>query len=398
MFKFDPYEELGLTRVVNGTTCLTRLGGSIPHPDVFKAMMNASKAFVRIPELQVWAGSRIADAFGVEAGLPTAGAVNGLTLAAAACMMKNTDLEKHDPLKPQSWHRIIQKLPLHTEGLKTKFIVQANNRNTYDHAVECAGGELIEAGNKEKVEKHDLIDAYIEEETAAYYFTVKPSSDILPLKVVANIAHDHDIPVIVDSAPFLTHKNVPEQLLKEGADILAFSGGKQLGGPNNSGILLGRPDLIKLAHLQAYPFDGIGRGAKMSRETIVGLIKALEIFVNRDDESYYRSMEEETRRFSLKLDTIKGINSDVVYEKTVVNDVTKPSYAFIEIDEGADITLTELHKLLLEASPPIETLLEPFFIIKNAENKITIKMEYLIEGDKKIILDKVKKIFSKTVT
>jgi L-seryl-tRNA(Ser) seleniumtransferase len=393
MSRIDHYENLGLSRVVNATTCLTRLGGSISHPDVFKAMEEASKAFIRIPELQAWAGKRIAETFGAEAGLPTAGAVNGLTLAAAACMMKNTDLEKHDPLKPQSWQDIIQKLPLHTGGLKTKFIVQANNRNTYDHAVECAGGELIEAGSKEKVEKKDLIDAYIEGETAAYYFTVKPSSDILPLNNVAKIAYDHGVPVIVDAAPFLTHKHVPDKLLKEGADILAFSGGKQLGGPNNSGILLGRSDLIKLAHLQAYPFDGIGRGAKMSRETIVGLIRALEIFVARDDESYYSRMEEETRRFSSKLDKIKGISSGIVYENTVVNDVTKPSYAYIEIDGEKNVTLVGLHRILLDATPPIETLLEPFFLIKNAENKITVKMEYLIEDDKKLILEKIKSIF-----
>jgi L-seryl-tRNA(Ser) seleniumtransferase len=394
MSKPDLYKKLGLSRVVNATTCLTRLGGSIPHPEVFRSMENASKAFIRIPELQIWAGSKIAHTFGVEAALPTAGAVNGLTLAAAACMMKNTDLEKHDPLKPQSWQNIIQKLPLHTDGLKTKFIVQANNRNTYDHAVECAGGELVEAGKKEKVEKTDLRNAFVEDETAAYYFTVKPSSKILPLKIVAEIAHDHGIPVIVDAAPFLTHKNVPEKLFNEGADILVFSGGKQLGGPNNSGIMLGRADLIKLAHLQAYPFDGIGRGAKMSRETIVGLTKALEIFMKRDDETYYSSMEEETRIFSHKLDEIKGISSGILFENTVVNNVIRPSYASIEIDEGVDLTISELHQLLLEEKPPIETLLEPFFIIRNADNKITVKMEYLIEGDKKIILDRIKRIFS----
>jgi hypothetical protein len=104
-------------------------------------------------------------------------------------------------------------------------------------------------------------------------------------------------------------------------------------------------------------------------------------------------MEEETRRFSSKLDKTKGISSGIVYENTVVNDVTKPSYAYIEIDKGEEIKLAELHRLLLEADPPIETLLEPFFLIKNAENKITVKMEYLIEDDKKIILDKIASIF-----
>ena len=97
---YDPYEKYGLKRVINAATSLTLLGGSMPHPDVFKAMEDASKAFVSIPHLQHWAGKRIAEAFGAEAGLPTAGAVNALILAVASCMMKGTELEDHDPLDP----------------------------------------------------------------------------------------------------------------------------------------------------------------------------------------------------------------------------------------------------------------------------------------------------------
>jgi seryl-tRNA(Sec) selenium transferase len=103
---YNPYKKYGLRRVINGATCLTRLGGSIAHPDVFNAMKDASKSFVQIPELQVWAGKKIAEATGAEAGLPTAGANNALMLAAAACIMKNTELEKYDPLKPETWSHI----------------------------------------------------------------------------------------------------------------------------------------------------------------------------------------------------------------------------------------------------------------------------------------------------
>ena len=103
---YNPYKKFGLRRVINAATCLTRLGGSIAHPEVFKAMEDASKSFVQIPELQAWAGKKIAKATGAEAGLPTAGANNALMLAAAACIMKGTELEEHDPLKPESWSRI----------------------------------------------------------------------------------------------------------------------------------------------------------------------------------------------------------------------------------------------------------------------------------------------------
>jgi L-seryl-tRNA(Ser) seleniumtransferase len=256
---YDPYEKYGLKRVINAATSLTLLGGSMPHPEVFKAMEDASKAFVSIPILQHWAGKRIAEAFGAEAGLPTAGAVNALILAVASCMMKGTELEDHNPLGPPGWSHLIQRLPMRTEGLKREFIVQGVNRNVYDHAVECAGAKLVEAGSRESTTQSDLSNAFNEESTAGYYYTVTTSKGKLPIKDVAEVAHDRGVPLIVDAAPSLTHKAIPRGILEAGADLVIFSGGKQMGGPNNSGLLIGRKDLVKLAHLQSYPFDGIGR-------------------------------------------------------------------------------------------------------------------------------------------
>ena len=116
---YNPYEKYGIRRVINAVSCLTRLGGSIAHPEVYRAMEDASKSFVQIPELQQWAGKAIAEATGAEAGLPTAGASSAIMLAAAACIMKETELENYDPLDIESWTHIIKKLPMHTEGLKT---------------------------------------------------------------------------------------------------------------------------------------------------------------------------------------------------------------------------------------------------------------------------------------
>jgi L-seryl-tRNA(Ser) seleniumtransferase len=211
---YDPYEKYGLKRVINAATSLTLLGGSMPHTDVFKAMEDASKAFVSIPVLQHWAGERIAEAFGAEAGLPTAGAVNALILAVASCMMKGTELEDHNPLGPSGWSHLIQRLPMRTEGLKTEFIVQGVNRNVYDHAVECAGARLVEAGSKESTTQSDLSEAFNEENTAGYYYTVTTSKGKLPIKDVAEVAHDHGVPLIVDAAPSLTHKAIPRGILE----------------------------------------------------------------------------------------------------------------------------------------------------------------------------------------
>jgi L-seryl-tRNA(Ser) seleniumtransferase len=119
----------------------------MPHPVVFEAMLDASKAFIYIPELQRWAGGRLAEAFGAEAGLPTAGAVNGLMLACAACIMRDSKLEKHDPLGKVTWTKQIQRLPMHAEGLPTEFVVLGDSRSEYDHAIEATGGKPVPAGD-----------------------------------------------------------------------------------------------------------------------------------------------------------------------------------------------------------------------------------------------------------
>ena len=165
-----------------------------------------------------------------------------------------------------------------------------------------------------------------------------------------------------------------------GADLVSFSGGKHLGGLNNTGVLVGRKELVKLAHLQSYPFDGIGRGAKMSREMIVGLVKAVELFAGRGDEAFYTSLEERSYELSRRLAEVPGVSSGVVYEPSAIEGVLGPSYAYIALDEGAGISLRELHWLLRQGDPAIEALYEPFFITPEAAGKITVKAEYLLEG------------------
>jgi len=285
---------------------------------------------------------------------------------------------------------------MHTEGLKTEFIVQAVNRNVYDHAVECAGAGLVEAGTKEETTQSDLSDAFNEERTAGYYYIVTAAKGKLSIKEVAEVAHSHGVPLIVDAAPRLTHKAIPRGILEAGADLVIFSGGKQLGGPNNSGILIGRRDLVKLAHLQAYPFDGIGRASKMSRETIAGLVKALEIFMARDDDEYYRALETKTRAFSTRLHEIPGIKSGVLMEPTIVEGLIGSSYAYVELDGTPGITLKGMHTALHDGDPSIRTLHEPYFITPDAKNRITFKTEYLLKGDDETILNRITQILQNT--
>ncbi len=394
---YNPYEKHGLRRVINAATCLTRLGGSVAHPEVFDAMEDASKSFVQIPELQAWAGRKIAEATGAEAGLPTAGANNAITLAAAACMMRGTELEEHDPLEPETWSKIILRLPVHTEGLKTEFIVQKNNRNIYDHAVECAGGRLVEAGTEEGTTEEELEDAFDPQRTAAYYYTVRSAKNSLPLETVVRIAHGHSVPVIVDAAAELPPRKKLTQYVEEGADLVIFSGGKHLGGPNNSGILAGRKDLIKLAHLQAYPFHGVGRASKMSRETIVGFVKALELYLEKDEEAHYNRWKETAESMAGQLGDIPGVETGVTHHRTVEEEEPMAPLCYLELDEEkVGMSGRELVRALRDGDPSIETLYEPGFLLEKYEGKVTINPQYMIEGDADIVVARIREILMET--
>lgn len=386
--RYDPYKKIGLKSVVNAATSLTLLGGSMPKAEIFEAMQDASKGFVVIPKLQKRAGELLAEMFGAEAGLPTAGAVNALMLAVAACMFKGTELENYDPVGGSPWVEIIQRLPLNTDGLKTEFIILGTSRSTYDHAIACVGGIRVQAGDKNGVTAQDLKDAFDPDRTAALYYTQTPSADI-SIKDFCDVAHGLGVPAIIDAAPNLTHASIPSAVLEAGADLVILSGGKQLGSINNTGILLGRKDLIKLAHLNSYPFDGIGRGAKMSREMIMGLLKAVELFIEDDRDAYYSEMLGESEKLAARLDAIDGIVSGTLNEPSLDESVVPPSYIWVEMDTDR-ITLRELFDGLMNGDPMIRPLYEPYFLSTEVENRVTFKVEYLSPGDDDLIVERVK--------
>lgn len=386
---YNPYEKYGVRRAVNAYGTLTKVGGSISPPEVFKAMEDASKSFVQIPELQQWAGKVIAGATGAEAGLPTAGSSNSILLAAAACMMKGTELEEYDPIERETWTKIIQKLPMHTDGLKTEFIVQKSNRNTYDHAVECAGGRFVEVGTEEGATEEELDEAFDPEKTAAYYITDRSAGGHLPLATVAEIAHKHGVPVIIDAASELPPKKNLRRYLEKGADLVVISGGKFIAGPNNSGILAGRKDLIKLAHLQAYPFHGIGRSSKMCRETIVGFVTALNKYLELDEKPLFKEWEKKAKWLADQLDTIPDIEAGVTYDTTVEENEPICPICYVEIDEEAyGMTGRDLLDKLREGNPSVEARYAA------ATRRVAINPEFLLEGDEALIADRIKKILA----
>lgn len=292
------YRRLGVRTIVNASGPSTRLSGGIMHPEVAQAMVEASQWCVDLGELQGRACELIAEATGAEAGYVTAGAAAGLMLATAAC------LAGLDPAR-------MNRLP-DTAGMPDEVIVARSQRNMYDHAVTQAGARLIEVGIPDRFSGAGVRDAQIweyeaaiGERTAAILFVAQGHSEP-PLPQIAELAHRRRVPVIVDAAAQLPPVANLKRFIAEGADLVAFSGGKALGGPQASGILAGRRDLIQSAALQqldhdtyfdqwsppaslfdkselvGLPASGIGRAAKCGKEEIVGLLTALRLFLERD--------------------------------------------------------------------------------------------------------------------
>lgn len=386
----NPFKKYGVRRVINAATSITTLGGSIPPQEMFTAMAEAGKAFASIPELQAWAGKEIAKATNAPAGLPVASAVCGLQLAAAACIMKDTELEDYDPLETgRRWGHLAMRLPMHSEGLPTEFIVQKANRNSYDYSVELAGGTLRQVDNTPKA----LKEAYNPDKTAAYYYTARNLHGSQPLEVVIEIAHKHGVPVIVDAAAEIPPKRKLTMYTDKGADLVVYSGGKHLAGPNNSGLLAGRPDLIKLAHLQSYPFNGVGRASKMSRETIVGLIEAMWIYLKHDEEQAFNEWTKWTKYFQKELGTIPGVETGILHQRVVEDGEPMAPFCYMILDESkTKMTGPELVAQLKVGEPCVYVMYEPEFLIGPCPLKIVVNPQYLLEGEHPLLVEKVKKI------
>jgi L-seryl-tRNA(Ser) seleniumtransferase len=287
-------------------------------------MVEVAGANVMMDELQARAGEVIAEATGAEAGLVTSGAAAGLTLAAAACVAG---------LDPAAMDRLPD-----TTGLRNEIVVQRGHRNAYDHALRAAGITFVECGYLGYPGAGGTFDwqveAAISERTAAIACPVLPTPGTLGLPEIAVIAHRHGLPVIVDASASLPPRANLRRFIAEGADLVVYSGGKAIGGPQASGILAGRADLVASAALQSLdmdvrlptwsrreqvtraelrgiPHQGIGRAMKVGPMEIAGLVAALRAFVAGDDAADARRWERMLSHIAEPLRGIAGLCVDM---------------------------------------------------------------------------------------
>lgn len=274
------YRRIGVTPIINATGSVTRLGGTRTRPEVLAQMAGAARVMVNIDELNERAGAEIARLTGAEAGLVTNGAAGGLLLQAAAC------IAGRDPVQ-------MQRLP-DSAGMRNEIIIQTMHRFPYDQAYRAAGARLVEIGNFMFNHPWELEGA-ISERTAAVAYLCAPftSRRAMPLAQVCEIAHRYEVPVIVDAASMLPPRANLRRYLRDGADLVIFSGGKGVRGPQGTGILCGRADLIAAARANGSPAQFLGRPMKVAKEEILGLVTALTMFVAEDEAAemaFYRSL------------------------------------------------------------------------------------------------------------
>ena len=314
------YEELGVRTIINVSGASTRVSGPLMPPEVAEAMVRASQESVSMMELQAVASEKISEVTGAEAGYIISGASAGLTLGTA------TILAGMDPGR-------MDRLP-DTTGMKNEFIIAREHRNGYDHAIRLAGAKFVEIGMNEIVSGAGVrrteaweYEAAITAQTAGIAYTVTPDSQP-PLEQVVDVAHRHGVPVLVDAEGELPPISNLRKFIGMDADLVAFSGGKSIRGPQSSGILCGRRDLIASAAVQHLDMDeffdiwdppeslipkgmltgiprhGIGRGFKVGKEEIVGLLTALRMFA---DGEYAAETEQQRGLLEYIADGLSGL-------------------------------------------------------------------------------------------
>ncbi|MBM3945003.1 MAG: aminotransferase class V-fold PLP-dependent enzyme [SAR202 cluster bacterium] len=314
------YEEFGARTIINVSGASTRVGGALMPDEVVDAMAQAAKHSVSMTELQAAASRFIARITGAEAGYVTAGASAGLTLGTAAI------LAGMDPGK-------MERLP-DTTGMKNEFIISREHRNGYDHAVRLAGAKLVEVGMNEIVAGAGVrrteaweFESAVTDKTAGIAYTATEDSEP-PLQEIVHIARRHNIPVLVDAAGQIPPVANLKRFIEMGVDLVTFSGGKAIRGPQSSGVLCGRKKYIASVALQHLDMDeyfdiweppedfiskksivgiprhGIGRGFKVAKEEVIGLLTGLKLFAEGGYESSY---QEQRRHLEFIADGVSGL-------------------------------------------------------------------------------------------
>jgi uncharacterized pyridoxal phosphate-dependent enzyme len=286
----DVFTRIGVKPFINCTATLTINGGSLTFPEVIAAMEQAAHFHVDLDELMEKVSARLAELLKVDWAIVTAGTAAALTHATSAC------LAGMDPEK-------IQRLP-NLEGLKDEVIIPRDSRNVYDHAVRTLGIKVIEVGNPDELRRAIGPHTAMIEVLGNHFGKAE-----FELKDIAPIARERGIPVLVDAAA--DYLIVPNPYLALGADLVAYSGGKIIRGPQGAGLLVGRKDLVRAAWANSAPHHAFGRALKVTKEEIAGMLAAVEVWraSGRDIEADFREWKGWYAHIADRITKVPGVSA-----------------------------------------------------------------------------------------
>jgi L-seryl-tRNA(Ser) seleniumtransferase len=359
------YDELGVTTVINGQGTMTVLGGSLMRPEVEEVMAMAGKHFVSVPDLEVAAGKRIAEILKLPAGYSAI-----VTSGAAAAMQSGLAgiLTGDNP-------KFIEQIPDLT-GMKSEVMIQKTHRNPFDHQLRNTGVKLV------VIETRDELRKAVNSNTAMMHFSNFANEEgQIKVDEWLKLAKEFKIPAFIDAAADTPPVSHLWDYANMGYDLIAFSGGKAMRGPQCAGLLIGRKDLVAYALLNNSPHeDTIGRSQKVGKEEIVGMVKALECYLSEDHEALNKEWQKRLELISARITTLPSVSTSY-FQPDLANHVPH-----MEIKWDAtriQITPDEAYTALRRGSPSI--------VLTTGErsNALSMNSFMLQPGEDAIIADRL---------
>jgi uncharacterized pyridoxal phosphate-dependent enzyme len=326
----EVYKRLGVRPFINLSGMLTINGGALTLPEVRQAQHLAAEYSINLDELMEKVGARIAELLGCESAIVTSGAAAALAQATAAC------LAGADP-------ELIQQLPDLT-GLRDEVIIPRESRNAYDQACRSVGVRIVE------VDSPEAFQSALGPRTAlVYVLGLGEARGDLRLEAMASAARKAGVPVIVDAAAQLPQR--PDPYLSRGADLVAYSGGKALRGPQCAGLLMGRKDLVAAAFMNGAPHHSFGRMMKVGKEEIIGMLAAVEVLMSRGIQDDFRRWVSWLEEISAAVSQVPGVHTRIQHPAANVQ-----PYPILHIEwdpKQVGITAGEVYEQLLEGEPRV---------------------------------------------
>jgi len=362
----DYFRELGVRPFINAAGTYTAMTASLMPPEVMEAINYASKHYVMLDELHDKVGERIATLLHCEAAMVTSGAASALTLGTAA-VLTGTDRQK------------IVELP-NLASMKSEVIVQKSHRFGYEHAVRNCGVRLVEVETREELERT------INGQTAMMLFYNNNNMEgRIRDEEFAQLGRKHGIPTLNDAAADVPPTENLWKYTKIGFDLVAFSGGKGLRGPQSAGLLIGRKDLIAAARLNAPPNGNtIGRGLKVNKEEMVGMLAALELYLATDHVAERREFEARAEVIRSGVATVPGIKAEI-FVPDVANHVPHVRISWDAAAKG--IAPTDAVNGLRAGEPSIGT--------RSEGDALVIGVWMMRPGEEKIVARRLREVLEK---